>query len=87
MHGVKQLFSNCKEATLLTVKSEEAKLSLQERLQLSIHLLYCSTCRRFKQESEKLNVYFLQLHEQLLKEPPYRMSEQLKETLQSKLKK
>ncbi|HLP31986.1 MAG TPA: hypothetical protein VK202_00860 [Bacteroidia bacterium] len=87
MRGVKQLFSNCKEATLLTVKSEEVKLSFPERVQLGIHLLYCSTCRRFKKESEKLNVYFLQLHEHLLKEPPYRMSEQLKATLQSRLKK
>lgn len=87
MPGLPKLFSNCKEATLLTVKSEEAKLSLPERVQLGIHLLYCNTCRRFKKESEKLNVYFLQLHEHLLKEPPYRMSKQLKATLQSKLKK
>lgn len=87
MQGIKQLFSNCKEATLLTVKGEEVKLSVQERVQLAIHLLYCSTCRRFKKESDKLKTYLLQLNEQLLKEPPYRMSEQLKATLQSRLKK
>lgn len=87
MQGVKQLFSNCKEVTLLTVKSEEVKLTLQERVQLEIHLLYCGTCRRFKRESGKLKVYFLQLNEQLLKEPPYKMSEQLKESLQARLKK
>ena len=87
MPGLPKLFSNCKEATLLTVKGEETKLSLPERVQLGIHLLYCNTCRRFKKESDKLNVYFMQLHEHLLKEPPYKMSEQLKATLQSKLKK
>jgi hypothetical protein len=87
MPSLPKLFSNCKEATLLTVKGEETKLSLPERVQLGIHLLYCSTCRRSKKESDKLNVYFLQLHEHLLKEPPYKMSEQLKATLQSKLKK
>jgi hypothetical protein len=38
---------NCKQATLLSIKKEEGKITPVERLKLWYHLLYCDPCRRF----------------------------------------
>lgn len=43
---------SCKEATYLISKKEEGKLTLAERLKLSIHLMLCSICRAFEKQSE-----------------------------------
>ncbi len=54
---------NCKESTQLTIKKEESKLTLREKLELSFHLLICKYCKAFSKQnswvnsmSEKLNV-------------------------------
>ena len=39
---------SCKKATYLISQQEEKKLTIIERVQLSIHLKACSLCRLFK---------------------------------------
>lgn len=48
---IKQLFHiHCKEATMLLTQQQEQKLSATKRFALSIHLLYCNSCKRFRKQ-------------------------------------
>lgn len=42
---------NCKESTRLSLKKEQRKISLRERIELSFHLLMCKYCRIFDHQS------------------------------------
>ncbi len=53
---------SCRQATLLSEKKAEGKISFVEQLQLSIHTLNCSSCRRFIRQYNELR--------QLLRETP-----------------
>jgi hypothetical protein len=54
---------SCKEATKLILKKEESKLSVWNRLQLYIHLLYCSFCNAFKKQNNWINLQIPHIHE------------------------
>lgn len=38
---------NCHEATLLSIKKEEGRITLFERVKLAYHLMYCNPCHNF----------------------------------------
>ncbi len=42
---------NCKESTRLSLKKEQKKISLRERIMLSFHHLMCKYCRIFDRQS------------------------------------
>jgi len=42
-----KILYSCEEATKLTVKKGETKLTFSQRLRLKMHLLICDACRRF----------------------------------------
>lgn len=48
---MKYVMISCKEATFLMAKKEEGKLLLMERLNLSVHTIMCSFCRRFEKQT------------------------------------
>jgi hypothetical protein len=43
----KKTLYNCKEATLLSLKRDEGRISVLERVKLAYHLMHCTPCRRF----------------------------------------
>lgn len=45
---------DCKQATLLSIKREEGRITLFERAKLTYHLLYCGPCRRFIEQWDGL---------------------------------
>ena len=45
----------CQEATRLACLRMERKLTLKETLDLNVHLLVCTFCRRFSSQMEALN--------------------------------
>jgi hypothetical protein len=51
---MKYLMVSCKEATFLMAKKEEGKLSLIEKMQLSVHTSMCSICKLFKKQDSKI---------------------------------
>jgi hypothetical protein len=53
---------NCKESTRLTIKKEENKLTLREKLELSFHLLICKYCKSFSKQSLWINSISKSLH-------------------------
>ena len=54
MYLFKHVVFNCRRATLLSLKKEQSKISVFERVELAYHLLYCDPCRRFLAQSRQL---------------------------------
>ncbi len=48
------VMSNCDKATYLISKKEVTKLNCIDRVRLKVHLISCSYCRRFAQQSALL---------------------------------
>jgi len=51
---MKFLMISCKEASFLTAKKEEGKLSLSESLKLSFHMSMCEFCTRFQRQMRRI---------------------------------
>ena len=51
---MKYLIISCKEATFLTAKNEEGKLSFLQRIKLTFHTSMCTYCKRFEKQSSEI---------------------------------
>ena len=49
-----KLFLKCEEANHVCDKSQYREASFFEKIKLSIHLLYCSFCRKYSKNNAKL---------------------------------
>lgn len=85
MYLFKKLVYNCKHATQLSLKKEEGKISLRERVQLWYHLLYCSFCRRFIRQSHEINAIGKELKDHLQQNPPFTLSPESREKIREQL--
>lgn len=83
--GLKNIIRNCKQATLISLKKEEGKITISERLKLSIHLLFCDACKRFIKQSGLVNNAMQQLHQKLYQHPPHTLSKEAKEKMQQQV--
>ena len=45
---------NCKDATYFISKAQDRSLPLAEKLALEVHLLMCSGCRRYREQTNCL---------------------------------
>lgn len=52
---LKKIAYNCRKATFLIEKQQIGKITLQEKLELKIHLAGCSICETFMQQSAVIN--------------------------------
>jgi hypothetical protein len=59
---MKYFMVNCKEATYLMAKKEEGRLSIQERLKLSMHTSMCSLCKKFERQAIKIGAESKHVH-------------------------
>lgn len=75
---------SCKEATYLISKKEEGKLTLAERLKLSVHLAICSICRAFEKQSEFIGHHATRIDDTLT--PDTQLSDVEKTALKTRLK-
>lgn len=55
IYPFRKIVFDCKQATLLSIKKAEGKISFIERVKLSYHLLYCDPCRRFIRQWSELD--------------------------------
>jgi hypothetical protein len=81
----KKIVFNCKQATLLSLKKEEGKISIIEKLKLSYHLLYCSSCKRFVKQSSTINQIGKGIDNSIFTHPPHKLSEKVKEDIQQQI--
>ena len=78
----KKMMINCKDASFLSILSEQTKLSLWQRIQLNFHLLLCKVCRLFSIQSKKMNDLLQMAHEHEIK---HHLSESKKEEINHEL--
>ena len=45
---------SCKDATMLTAKKEEGKISFSERLKLGMHSSMCILCKKFEKQAHTI---------------------------------
>ncbi len=83
--GLKNIIRNCKQATLISLKKEEGKITIADRIKLSIHLLFCDACKRFIKQSGLINKAMQQLHQKLHQYPPHTLSKETKEKMQQQV--
>jgi hypothetical protein len=81
----KKTVFNCKQATLLSLKKEEGKISISERVKLFYHLLYCSYCRRFVKQSSIINHIGKGVVNSIFTHPPHTLSATIKEDIQQQI--
>jgi len=85
MYLFKRTVFNCKQATLLSLKKEEGKLSFIESLKLSYHLFYCKPCQEFVKQSDLINRIGKDVNQTLFNRPPFLLSEERKLRMQQEL--
>lgn len=52
---MKDILYNCRKATFLIEKKSITTISVQEQVELKIHLAACSVCRLYQQQSAFIN--------------------------------
>lgn len=81
------LMLSCKKASALIVKREDFMLRIIERIQLFLHVMMCSACRRFEAQNKIISKALKHLGEEPQKEQNEgAVPEQLKDKIFSKLK-
>ncbi len=55
MNALKRITYNCRKATFLIEKRNSSRISITEELALKYHLMGCSVCRVFQQQSMLIN--------------------------------
>jgi len=73
---------DCKQATLLSIKREEGKITLFERTKLTYHLLYCGPCRRFIEQWYGLKRKSAGL---LAAKPPFSIPSEVRDRIQKQM--
>jgi len=51
---MKYLMISCKDATMLTAKKEEGRLTFGEGVKLRLHSSMCSLCKKFEKQSHQI---------------------------------
>jgi 16S rRNA G966 N2-methylase RsmD len=82
---LKKTVFDCKQATLLSIKKEEEKITIMEIIRLFYHLLYCVYCRRFVKQSSIINHLGKGVINSIFTDPPYTLSDKAKENIQQQI--
>lgn len=81
IYPFKKTIFDCKQATLLSIKKEQGAITFPERIKLRYHLLFCDPCRRFIDQSKKIDDAGRALDQQMLAHPPFRLSDDTRERM------
>jgi L-lactate utilization protein LutB len=81
----KKTVFDCKQATMLSLKKEEGKITIMERVKLFYHLLYCIYCRRFVKQSSIINHIGKDVINSIFTHPPHTLSAAIKEDIQQQI--
>lgn len=85
VYPFKKTVFNCRQATLLSIKRAEGKITFFERVKLRYHLLYCDPCRRFIKQTSKLDHLGKELGQLIADQPPFSLSQDRKAQIQQVL--
>jgi hypothetical protein len=85
MYLFKKTVFNCKQATLLSIKRDEGSITVIERLKLSYHLFFCDPCKKFIEQSRRIDRAGTTIDQMLGSVPPFSLSEETKKKLQHRI--
>lgn len=73
IYPFKKIVFNCKQATLLSLKKEQGKISFIEKIKLAYHLFYCDPCQHFIKHSHIINKVGKGYEDALSNNPPLKL--------------
>lgn len=82
-----KILITCKAATLLAVKEQELAISLREKINLHLHLFFCTICALFYKQSNYLHTCVKHLANKDNGEEIIQLNEQKTITLQNLIEK
>ncbi|MCB0697259.1 MAG: hypothetical protein KDC07_07835 [Chitinophagaceae bacterium] len=74
---------SCKEATYLVSKKEQGKITIAERIRLSLHLMICKFCKRFEKQNKIITEHAKRLEHVLYNEGETTLPDSYKEHIRS----
>ena len=86
MNTLKKVIYNCHQATFLIEKKQIGQLTFREKVELRIHLVGCSVCKIFQQQSILINK-LVSTHFQRPSTKEFKLDSEFKKTLQERIDK
>jgi hypothetical protein len=82
-----KIFNNCNEVSLLSLKQKEVKLTLKQKFETKVHIMFCKCCKNFNIQSDKIDKSLTVMFKDLEKEPPVKATDDFKNKLKDLLDK
>lgn len=77
---------SCKQASLLSEMKNDGKLGFWAKIRLRLHLLSCSACRKFIQQSQLIGQQLKNFAEKIGSSPKFPLSEDSKRRMEEQIK-
>ncbi len=87
MHTIHKISLTCKEATCLSLITDEKTIPLFSRARLLLHRLTCPPCRRFMNQLAIISGALANYRESIFSRPPHHLSSEKKQAMQEELDK
>ncbi len=86
MGYLKRILNNCVEASLLSLKNKEEKITLKQKFEMEFHILFCKCCKNFVKQSPMIDKSLKAYFKDIDNNPPLKASDSFKEKIREKLK-
>jgi hypothetical protein len=82
----KRILNNCVEASLLSLKNKEEKITFKQKFEMKFHIMFCKCCKNFVKQSPMIDESMKAYFENMENQPPVKASEDLKTRIKEQLK-
>ncbi len=82
----KKILNNCVEASLLSLKNEEEKITLKQKFEMKFHVFFCKCCRNFIKQSPMIDESMKAFFEDIDNNLPVKASEDFKARMKEQFK-
>ncbi len=86
MSYLSRIFNNCSETCILSLKSKEERISLKQKIEMKIHLRFCSCCQNFTRQSDMIDRAMKEFFNSFEQQPLLKASDDFKSRMKEKLK-
>jgi hypothetical protein len=82
----KRILNNCVEASLLSLKDKEEKITFKEKFEMKFHIFFCKCCKNFIKQSPMIDESMKAYLKDIYIKPPVKASEEFKARLKQQFK-
>ena len=82
----KRILNNCVEASLLSLKSKEEKITLKQKFEMKFHVFFCRCCKNFTKQSVQIDESMKAYIEEMDSKPPVKASDVFKARMKEQFK-